>query len=184
MSLRQDFELVFTSGTTTVLYIDPTELAGLFPDATYMEIYELVHLFSLEAAQLLDLAAGEEVPPAARDYVLAATACSLSRLYDLSGIGSGGDGAFRLGDLSVESARSGGSPSVLTRANAATWCELAAVLREELVAGRTGATIKAIVKGANYANPMPCRGIREKEDMPMTVWADSIGRGGLDWTRQ
>lgn len=182
MSLRSDFELVFSSGATGRLFIDPSELTSLFPDATYMQIYELVHIYSLEAAKLLDLDVTEEIPPNARDYVLAATACALSRLYDLSGIGSGGDGAFRLGDLSVESARSGGSPSQMTRATASTWCELAAVLRDELVKG-TGATIRVIVKGSAYPNPIPCRVIREKEDMPMTVWADDPMRGGLDWTR-
>lgn len=183
MSLRKDFELVFSSGASGVLYIDPSEVVGMFPDASYMEIYELINLYSLEAAQLVKLDAGDDVPPAVRDYVLAATACALSRLYDLSGIGSGGDGAFRLGDLSVESARSGGSPGTITRATASTWCELAAVLRDEIITGRTGASIRAIVKGLAYPNPIPCRGIREKEDMPMTVWADDPTRGGLDWTR-
>jgi hypothetical protein len=184
MSLRKDFELVFSSGASGVLLIDPSELAGLFPDATYMEIYELVHRYSLEALELLKLDADDEIPSGARDYVLAAAACALTRLYDLSGIGAGGDGAFRLGDLSVESARSGGAPSQMTRATASTWCELAAVLRDELITGRTGASIRAIVKGSAYPNPMPCRGIREKEDMPMTVWADDYGRSSVDWTRQ
>lgn len=184
MGLSQDFELVFTSGSTARLFIDPAELTGLFPDASFMEIYELVSIYSLEAAELLDIGADDEIPSGARDYVLAAAACALSRLHDLSGIGAGGDGAFRLGDLSVESARSGGAPNQMTRANASTWCELAAVLRDELVTGRTGASIRAVVKGANYPNPMPVRGIREKEDMPITVWADDYGRSSVDWTRQ
>jgi hypothetical protein len=168
MSLREEYELIFTSGTTARLYVDPAELQILFPDAPYVEIFELVRMFSLEMKEAFNYTATSEIPLDVQEYIKAATACALTRLYDIGGTGGPGDLTFRLGDLSVE------SPSQVrnevTRANASNWCELAAVLREELLRTSSGAGMRAIVKGSNYPNPMPCRVIRHKDNAPMSVW--------------
>lgn len=177
MGLPEDFELVFTAGVEGELYVDPAELILLFPTAPYVEVLELINYFSHEVDELLE---DGEITYEAREYIKASVACALSRLYDLSGLGGGvGDAAFRLGDLSVErrSSGQGGGRSSINRANAQTWCELAAVMREELLPGRTGAGIRGVVRGDRWPNPMPARGIRPKEDTPMTIYADDC----RDW---
>jgi hypothetical protein len=174
MSLNEDFELVFSSGSESRLFLDVSEFTSLFPDASEMEIYELIHMYSTEMAELLDIGPGDEVPLDVQEYVKAAVACALTRLYNLSGLGgtAGMDVSFQLGDLQVSRRSSTGTNGrgSVTRATAQGWCELAAVLREELLRTRTGAGMRAIVRGSNHVNPMPSRHIRHKEDAPMTVW--------------
>lgn len=168
MTLREDFELVFTSGTVARLYVDPSELQALFPEASYVEVLELIRMYSLEMADLLEISATDLIPLDVQEYVKAAAACALTRLYDITGLGGAGDVTFRLGDLSVEGGRS--IRNEINRANAGNWCELAAVLREDLLRRQTGAGMRAVVKGSNYPNPMPCRVIRHKDNAPMSVW--------------
>jgi hypothetical protein len=178
MGLSEDFELIFSSGTTIDLPVDPEELLLLFPDAPYVEILELIQYYTLEVNQLIpDQDDRDELSAAIVEYIKAAVACALSRLYDPTGLAGGvGDAVFRLGDLSVErrSSGQGGGRSSVNRINAQTWCELAAVLREELIPGRTGAMMKSVVRSSKWCNPMPCREIREKEDTPLTVFQDEF----------
>lgn len=177
MGLSEDFELIFSSGTTIELPIDPEELLLLFPDAPYVEVLELIQYYTLEVDELND---DDELTVVAVEYIKAAVACALSRLYDPSGLAGGvGDAVFRLGDLSVErrSSGQGGGRASINRTNAQTWCELAAALREELLPGRTGAMMKSVVRSSRWANPIPCRVVREKEDTPITVYQDEIYPG-------
>lgn len=179
MSLREDYELVFSSGTAERLFVDPAELHILFPDVSYMEVFELVRFYSLESKAELDLhnsADGTpyEIPVIAQEYVKAAVACALTRLYDFNGMGGGnvgGNNSFRLGDLQVDSNR-GNMPSVISRGTAATWCELAAALREEMLRLKPGAGLKSVVRGSRRLNPMPSRFIRTKDYAPTSLWND------------
>jgi hypothetical protein len=156
VTLRQDFEIVFTSGTTGPLYVDPAELQSLFPEAGYVEILEFVSYYSLEVEELLD---GKPITLESQEYVKAATACALSRIYDYAGGLGGGDGTIRLGDLQIEGGRSASARAALTAGNASTWCQLAAALRADLTRGGLGAGMKAVVRGSNYPNPMPRRAL-------------------------
>lgn len=156
-TLVEDFELEFTSGAT-ILYLDPEELMDLFSDASYTEVLDWVAFYTLEVKNLLGLEDDDPAPIGAREYIRAAVACALSRIYDWSG--GGVEDAIRLGDFSVEGRTTG---RVLdTRATATTWCELAALLRAELV-GTARAGMRGVVRGDAWENPMPVRSLRHVE---------------------
>ena len=156
-----DFELVFTSGTTLSPFIDPADMLELFPDASYMEAYEWVTFYSNEVRELLDLDADDEITLAMREYVRAAAACALSRIFDWS-TGGGGSDAFSLGDLRVENRSN--QRSVENRADATNWCELAGILRAELLDTEGRAAMRSVVRSDAWVNPMPDRSLRHVEN--------------------
>lgn len=161
MSLNEDFELVFTSGTSDTLYVDPAEILELFPDASYIEAYEWVAFYSDEVRGLLDLNVGDEITLAMREYVRAAAACALSRVFDWS-TGGGGSDAFSLGDLRVENRSN--QRKVETRADATNWCELAGILRAELLGTEGRALMRSVVRSDAWVNPMPDRSLRHVDN--------------------
>jgi len=137
--LRED-EVIAFAPDIEPLYIDPEELLLYFPDAPLIEIGEYVHLYSIEVKDilnLLDTEDGSNLNITALEYIKAGTACELSRVY-----GSGGDDelSVRLGDLSITNRNL--PRNTISRANATTWCQIAAVLRKELLAQKVG--IRAI----------------------------------------
>lgn len=147
---------IYFAGIIDPLYIDPEELKPLFPEATDLEIAEQIHLYSQEVKTMLKLQ-DDEVPPfGALEYIKAASACSLDRIY---GLGTGANVSFTLGDLSIN--RTGGGRGAVSRATATTWCELAAVLRAELLSLSSRGGLRAVVKGSKYVNPIPVRKIRD-----------------------
>ena len=137
--LREDEVIVFAADIEP-LYLDPDQLTPYFPDAAPLEIGEFIHNYSQEIKNIfkfLDTEDGSNVPFIALEYIRAATCCELTRVY-----GNGGDDelSVRLGDLSITN-RS--LPRVsLSRANATTWCQIAAMLRKEMLTTKVG--IKAV----------------------------------------
>jgi hypothetical protein len=134
--LRED-EVIAFAPDIHPLYVDPEELIPYFPDAPLLEIGEFIHIYSLEIKQifsLLDDDDGSNLSFTALEYIKAATACELSRVY-----GGGGDDelSVRLGDLSITNRNL--PRSTLTRANATTWCQIAATLRKEILAQKVSA---------------------------------------------
>lgn len=133
------------------LYIDPEDLLWYFPEVPLSEIAVEVHLASVSAGPwLLD----GEPTPLVLEYVEATAACALSRNYDTSGnYGMGGtEESVTLGDLSVKngSGSSSRGGAAITRGNATTWCELAMVLRKELM--RTKTSMRATQKAGYYTS--------------------------------
>lgn len=155
-TLKEDQELVFFSDAKP-MYVDPDELTPLFPDATYVEIVEFIYYYSLEAMELLGLDVDDEPSNTARDFVRAAAACALSKIYDYSGVGD--ETSVKLGDLSITNRAF--PKSTVDRRTATTWCELAGALRLELTRGATG--LKVVVRGSNYKNPIPVRTLRRHD---------------------
>lgn len=156
-TLEEDFFATFLAELDP-MYIAVDEIQPFFPDASQIEIAEQIHIASSEVKGFLK---GVSTPtPEGIDYVKAATACALSRIYEY---GFGGEElGVKLGDLSI-SARAMPKQNV-TRGNASTWCELAAALREEMLSSQGGrANLKAADKGSNLANPMPSRGLRRHD---------------------
>jgi hypothetical protein len=133
--LREDEVIVFAADIEP-LYLDPDQLTPYFPDAAPLEIGEFIHNYSQEIKNIfkfLDTEDGSNVPFIALEYIRAATCCELTRVY-----GNGGDDelSVRLGDLSITN-RS--LPRVsLSRANATTWCQIAAMLRKEMLTTKVG----------------------------------------------
>lgn len=130
-------EVITFAGEITPLYIDPDMVLPYFPDATLLEIAEIVHAYSLEVKDIYKLNDDEDgsgLPFNVTEYIKAATACELSRTY-----GYGGDDeiSLHLGDFTVTN-RSIPRMSV-TRDNATTWCQVAAALRKEMLAKKVGA---------------------------------------------
>lgn len=144
--LGEDHVYVFASDFTP-MFVEPEEVHALFPTAGLAEVAEWIHYYSLEAQNFLD---DPNVPTfAVTEYVKAAAACALSRMYDPSG----NEEQFMLGDLQVTNRND--AKSSLSRGNATTWCEIAAVLRDELRRGRTN--IKAVVPGSRLERKIPER---------------------------
>lgn len=157
--LADDYYITFLSELDP-MYVSVEEIKPLFGDATDVEIAEAIHNASSEVDYYFP---DVGVPPLiAFEYVKAATACALSRVYEY-GFG-GAEMAVRLADLSISS-RPVGAKAV-SRGTAASWCELAAALREEMlkdsvVGGKAG--MKAANKGSAFYNPMPRRYIRRHD---------------------
>lgn len=118
------------------LYLDPEELRAYFPEASLLEIGEALHYYSLEVKQIYSLnddATTSAISFTALEYIKAAAACELSRTYSYGG---DDDVSVQLGDLTVTTRN---LPRVeVTRGNATTWCQIAAALRKEMLAGKTG----------------------------------------------
>lgn len=148
-TLGIDYEISFAAGLSP-LYLDPEDFLPLFPDARAIEIATFIKLYSEEMDLLF---AGKDLTNTAYDYIRAATACALSRVYSE---GEGNESSFALGDLQVTTRNT--PKTSVNRANATTWCELAAVLRSEMYRGRAG--MKPVVKGSNFENPMPIRTLK------------------------
>ena len=133
--LRED-EIIAFAPDVEPLYVDPEELVPYFPDAPLLEIGEFVHIYSQEIKDmfgLLDSEDGSNITFTMLEYIKAATACELSRVY-----GGGGDDelSVRLGDLSITNRNL--PRTTLSRANATTWCQIAATLRKEILAQKVG----------------------------------------------
>jgi hypothetical protein len=143
-------EIITFCGEVSPLYLDPEALVPFFPDVSIIEIGEIAHNYSKEVKKILslqDTEDGTSVPFIAIEYVQAATACELTRTYEL-----GGDDEYsiRLGDLSVTNRSV--PRSNLSRDNATTWCQIATVLRKEMISGKVGPT-SFVPKGLPSKHP-------------------------------
>lgn len=140
VALGEEVVLEFATDITP-LYIDPEEMLVVYPDATLMEIAEIIHRFSLEVQAIF----GTEQPSSvALEYIRAATLCALSNVHDASVAGM----ELALGDLRIAEARSN-----LIKGTPTNPCELAQMLQRQLK--RVG--MRWVVKGGAYPNPMPKR---------------------------
>lgn len=146
ITLRQN-ENIYFAPEVSPLYLDPEELLPIFPDASLLEIGELIHNYSHEVNQMYGITnlPGTEEDPlafiqdvtastyAVIDYIRASVACELSRTY---GFGSDDELSVQLGDLRI------GNKNIprtdVNRSNATTWCQIAAALRKEILSKRVG----------------------------------------------
>jgi hypothetical protein len=142
ITLRADETIAFGPDISP-LYLDPEEIQRIFPEATQLEIAELIHAFSHEINSIFGIDIESNIDPvtvikqsgssefAVADYIKASTACELSRTY-----GYGGDDelSVQLADLTITNKTI--PRSNVTRANATSWCQIAAALRKEIVAKR------------------------------------------------
>jgi len=147
--LNEDQEIVFTTELYP-LFADPDEFMTFYPDASRVEIMETIYRFSREVDKIFK---GREPSFTAYEYIRAAVLCSLSKVHDYF---AGDVESLTLGDLKVASQSY--PRQQITRANAATWCELAAALRQDMIRGE--GNMKAVVKGRNFPDPMPERRIK------------------------
>lgn len=169
-------EFVTFAGILNPLYVDPEELFIIFTESNLLEIAEAIHSASLDLKFMIKLA-DDEFPesPLAYEYVKAAAACALSKIYGHSSLDAdGGATRFRLGDLDIQKGGSGSSRNRILPESALTWCELAGVLRKEIMMKST--SMKGVVKGSNYYNPIPRRHIRVNAG----DWPPSRHQGDLD----
>lgn len=135
ITLKSD-EIITFAPDIKPLYLDPESLLPYFPDATLLEIGEIIYNYSLEVKSLykiLDEEDGSTLSFIALEYIKAATACELSRTY---GFGGDDEVSLRLGDFNVTNRSM--PRNVVTRDNATTWCQIATALRKELLAGKVG----------------------------------------------
>jgi len=131
ITLRNDETIVFGSEISP-LYIDPESLLSIFPDASLLEIGELIYNYSLEVKSILkldDQISGSSLIFNVLEYIRAATACELSRTY---AYGGDDEVSIRLGDFSIQNRNI--PRTSLSRDNASTWCQIAAALRKEMLA--------------------------------------------------
>lgn len=137
--LMQEETIVFAPDIEPI-YLDPEQLLSYFPDTSLLEIGEYVYTYSSEIKGIynfLDTEDGTNIPFIALEYIRAATCCELTRVY-----GNGGDDeqSISLGDLSITNKSL--PRTSLSRSNATTWCQIAAMLRKEMLATKVG--IKAV----------------------------------------
>lgn len=133
--LKSD-EVITFAPDVDPLYLDPETLLPYFPDATLLEIGEIIHSYSLEVKSLyniLDEENGSNLSFIALEYIKASTACELSRTY---GFGGDDEVSLKLGDFNISNRSA--PRNVVTRDNATTWCQIATALRKELLSGKVG----------------------------------------------
>ena len=129
-------EVIVFAPDVEPLYIDPDEILPYFPDATMLEIGEMVHIYSQEVKKLSKLSDDQDVselPIIVYDYIKAAVACDLTRTY---GFGGDDEVSISLGDLSINNRNV--PRNTVTRDNASTWCQIATALRKELISAKVG----------------------------------------------
>ena len=180
-SRTSEYKPVVTLGSTETiyfctdmnpLYIDPEEILSYYPEASLMQLGEIIHNYSSEVAEIYGSANTEiqtgSLNFTALEYIKAATACEMSRTY---GYGSGDDEqSIRIGDLQISNRNS--PRRMVSRSNAVTWCQIAIALRSEMIAHKVGA--KGVVfKGTPSANPMT------STYDPITDTAVYLGETGL-----
>jgi hypothetical protein len=129
-------ETIYFAPDIEPIYLDPEQLLPYFPDASMLEVGEFIYTYSTEIKgiyKLLDTEDGSNIPFVALEYIRAATCCELTRVY-----GNGGDDelSVSLGDLSITNKSL--PRTTLSRANATTWCQIAAMLRKEMLTTRVG----------------------------------------------
>lgn len=151
-NLAGDYIMEFAAGLDP-LYLDPEELKEIYPDMSTTDLAEQVYYFSLEVKELLGLGDLETPPYIAIEYIKAAAACSISRVNSSA---TGDEVTMRLGDLSITNRNY--TKSNINSGTATTWCELAAALRKEMVAGKSG--YRAVVKGARVRKALPSRTLK------------------------
>lgn len=130
-TLRADETIVFAPDLQP-LYLDPEELLSVFPDASLIEMGEMIYHYSLEIKEIYGLGDdvdGSTLPFTILEYIKAAAACELSRTY-----GFGGDDELSLKLADLEITNRSAPRQVATRSNATTWCQIAASLRREVLA--------------------------------------------------
>ena len=148
--LKNDETITFAADVTP-LYIDPDQLLPYFPDASALEIGEIIHNQCIEIKsiyKLLDSDDGSSLSFIAQEYIKAASACELSRTY---GYGGDDEVSLQLGDLHVTNKTI--PRNKVTRDNATTWCQIAAALRKEMLANRVG-TLGFQMKGLPTVGPV------------------------------
>ena len=133
--LKNDETITFAPDVDP-LYLDPEALLAYFPDASMLEIGEIIYNYSTEVKaiyNLLDTEDGSGLSFTVLEYIKAATACELSRTY---GLGGDDEMSLTLGDLSITNKSI--PRNKVTRDNATTWCQIAAALRKEMLAAKVG----------------------------------------------
>lgn len=173
-TMLSDIELLYC-GVLNPMYIDIDEISAIFTEAGNVEIAENIHYFSLEVKNLLGLEEDvTEIPFVAMEYIKAATSCSLEKIY---ATGSGFSMSFTLGDLTVNKPKSSGT---LNRGTATSWCELASILRSELLSSTSRGGFRSVVRGSKYENPIPIRKIRDFDAIDTTVYGTGSIQANLD----
>lgn len=159
VTLGSTLEYLFF-GELDPLYLDPEHIKIYYGDVEFSEAAEIIHKVSLDLQDWF----GENltVTSQMQEYIVAATLCQLSKIYIFDGGMNGFSRAdtYTLGDLSVKDSASAVSNSrgSINRGNAASWCELASLLRDELLGSRVN--IRSVVKADSWKSPIPKRGLR------------------------
>jgi hypothetical protein len=131
VTLREN-EVIAFAADLEPLYIDPEELLPIFPDASLLEIAELVHHYSLEIKEMYAIPndnVNPVLPFSVLEYIKASAACELSRTY---GFGGDDELSLKLADLEITNRTM--PKNIATRSNATTWCQIASSLRREILA--------------------------------------------------
>lgn len=151
------------------MVLDPEEFMPYYPDATAYEIAELVAQYSKEAENILHVMITDTlaelmdrdpiVAQTIQDFVQAATLCALSKVYDITNGAISSQVSF--GDLTIST----NNPvrNNIGRSSAVTWCEMAAVVRNELYQLSNKSGMRAVMRGEKHHNPVPNRRVHHVE---------------------
>jgi hypothetical protein len=198
ITLRAEEIIAFAPGLMP-LYIDPESIRSYFPDATLLEIGELIHGFShevnsifgikdpnLDPVSLIEEDAENPVdifskqnanPYTVFEYVQASVLCRLTKIY---GFGGDDELSLELADFKVTNRNT--PRSNITRANATTWCQIAAALRKEIIAKKVG--LKSVLpKGLPIKSIIPSGGSLDPEIGGLIYINDTTAYGSRDLFR-
>jgi len=141
ITLRADETISFAADIEP-LYLDPESLLSYYPDASLLEIGELIHAYSNEINQIfgikdptqngLQTLENSNISTfTILEYIKASVLCQLTKIY---GFGGDDELSLELSDFKITNKNI--PKSNITRANATTWCQVAAALRKEIMTKR------------------------------------------------
>lgn len=144
--LGEDYELEFAA-TVDNVFGDVDHISEFYTDASAVHILDILYRLSKDVVDLKLENPAEN--PDVYEYVKLAALCELSRIYNP--IMGGEETSLSLGDFSISTSRNSSGP--VNYATASTWCEMAAVARDDLF----GAKVQRFVKGGKQKSPIPDR---------------------------
>lgn len=150
ITLRENETITFAADIEP-LYLDPETILSYYPDATALEVGEIIHQYSHEVNQMFGIAtvdANVDVQENVMDvlsnngvstfsiveYIRASVLCQLTKIY---GFGGDDELSLELADFKITNRNT--PKNNVTRSNATTWCQIAAALRKEILSKRVGA---------------------------------------------
>jgi hypothetical protein len=198
ITLKADETIAFAPSLRP-LYIDPETIKIYFPDVPLLEIGELIHGFSHEVNTIFGImdpnldpttvVEGDSPNPVnilsryginpytVFEYIQASVLCRLTKIY---GFGGDDELSLELGDFKVTNRNT--PRSNITRANATTWCQVAAALRKEIIAKKVGLR-SVLPKGLPIKSIIPSGGSLDPEIGGLIYINDTTAYGSRDLFR-
>jgi hypothetical protein len=193
ITLKADESISFAPDISP-LYLDPEVIKTYFPDASLLEIGELIYSYSYEVNEIFNLTNAIVNLPEGEtgisylsntgvstftilEYIKASVLCQLTKIY---GFGSDDELSLELADLKITNRNT--PRANINRSNATTWCQISAALRKEILTKKVG--LRGVLpKGLPIKSIIPSGGSLDPEIGGLIYINDTTAYGSRDLFR-